>query len=96
MTHVDRRPGRVGKATCKLVLGEVVGIHIRDDALTADGRVDVPRLRPLARLGYLDYTAVSERFEVHAAPPNGRYQPDPNLRADPSGLFHMPEVKHGG
>jgi flavin reductase (DIM6/NTAB) family NADH-FMN oxidoreductase RutF len=64
VTHVLDITGRVGKATCKLIIGEVVGIHIRDDALTDDGRIDVPRLQPLARLGYLDYTRVSERFEL--------------------------------
>ncbi len=94
--RVDRHPELDPRGPATMVIAHVVGIHIRDDALTEDGRVDVAGIRPLARLGYLDYTAVSELFEVHAAPPNGRYQPDPNLRADPSGLFHMPEVQHGG
>lgn len=64
VTHVLDVAGRVGKATCKLIIGEVIGIHIRDDALTEDGRIDIPRLQPLARLGYLDYTRVTERFEL--------------------------------
>ncbi len=46
-----------------LVIGEVVGVHI-DDAIVADGRVDVTRYRPLARLGYRDYAVVSEVFAL--------------------------------
>ena len=42
-----------------VVLGNVVGIHIRDDVLTVDGKIDVLKIRPLARLGYLDYTSVT-------------------------------------
>lgn len=81
-----------GAAT--IVIARVVGIHIRDDAIT-DGRIDVVRLKPLARLGYLDYTAVTSSFEVEAAvPTEGRFLPDAGLRAHPSGLFHMPEVDH--
>jgi flavin reductase (DIM6/NTAB) family NADH-FMN oxidoreductase RutF len=81
VTHVIDVPGRVGKATCKLVLGEVVGIHIRDDAITPDGRLDVPRLKPLARLGYLDYTYVDKRFELTGA--------------GMETLYHNPEEEHG-
>ncbi len=46
-----------------IVIGEVVGIHISDDALV-DGRVDVPRLRPIARLGYAEYTVVDDKFSM--------------------------------
>ena len=46
-----------------VVIGEVVGIHI-DDALVVDGRVDIARARPIARLGYFDYCVVDEVFEM--------------------------------
>ena len=46
-----------------VVIGSVVGIHIDDDAIV-DGRVDVTRLRPIARLGYMDYTVVDEVFSL--------------------------------
>ena len=36
-----------------LVLGEVVGVHIRDDVLV-EGRFDVTRYQPLSRMGYRD------------------------------------------
>ncbi|WP_334176929.1 flavin reductase family protein [Pseudoxanthobacter sp.] len=37
-----------------MALGQVVGIHIADAALT-DGLFDTARARPLTRLGYMDY-----------------------------------------
>ena len=46
-----------------MVLGEVTGVHIREDCLV-DGRFDVTRFRPLARLGYRDYAVVREVFEM--------------------------------
>ena len=46
-----------------LVIGTVVGIHI-DDAVVVDGKVDVMRYQPLARLGYMDYTQVNEVFAM--------------------------------
>lgn len=47
----------------RLVLGEVTGIHIRDTCLV-DGRFDVSRYQALARLGYRDYTHVTDTFEL--------------------------------
>ena len=47
----------------KLMLGEVVGMHIRDDCLV-DGRLDPSRYAPAARLGYHDYTFVREIREL--------------------------------
>ena len=46
-----------------LVLGEVTGIHMRDDCLV-DGVFDVTRFQPLARLGYRDYSVVKEVFSL--------------------------------
>jgi flavin reductase (DIM6/NTAB) family NADH-FMN oxidoreductase RutF len=46
-----------------VVFGEVVGIHISEGILR-DGMVATDLLRPLARMGYRDYCAVSESFEM--------------------------------
>ena len=46
-----------------MVIGEVTGVHIRDTCLVG-GRFDVTRFRPLARLGYRDYTVVKEVFAM--------------------------------
>jgi flavin reductase (DIM6/NTAB) family NADH-FMN oxidoreductase RutF len=48
-----------------ITIGKVVGIHI-DDRVLKDGLVDVARLRPLARLGYDQFTDVTHSFEIHA------------------------------
>jgi flavin reductase (DIM6/NTAB) family NADH-FMN oxidoreductase RutF len=49
--------------TNTVVFGEVVGVHIADEAIV-DGRVDVLRLEPIARLGYDQYTRVAEVFAM--------------------------------
>jgi len=45
------------------VFGEVTGILLRDDCLV-DGMFDVTVFRPLARLGYRDYSVVDEVFSL--------------------------------
>jgi hypothetical protein len=50
--------------TIDVVFGRVLAIHIDDDALTPEGRLDITRLQPLARMGYYDYTAVREVFTM--------------------------------
>ncbi len=57
-------PGRTPGTSHHLVIGRVVGVHIDDAALTADGRVDVLKIRPIARLGYMDYTSVESVFSM--------------------------------
>ena len=46
-----------------VVLGVVVGIHINDDCLV-DGKFDSQRYIPLSRMGYREYAAVREVFEM--------------------------------
>jgi len=46
------------------VFGHVVGIHIDDSVLT-DGLVDTAKIRPIARLGYMEYAVVEKVFEMH-------------------------------
>jgi flavin reductase (DIM6/NTAB) family NADH-FMN oxidoreductase RutF len=80
--HVLEIPGNIPEANAKIVVGEVVGIHIRDDVINEEGRVDVERIQPLARLGYLDYTVVERKFELE----------NPDFQV----LHHNLEVDHGG
>ena len=54
-----------------MVLGEVVGIHIDERVLDERGRIAPSLVRPLARLGYQDYAAVTEALEI-ARPGAGR------------------------
>jgi flavin reductase (DIM6/NTAB) family NADH-FMN oxidoreductase RutF len=46
-----------------MVFGEVVGIYI-DDAILVDGKVDLAKIQPVARLGYMDYSMVETVFAM--------------------------------
>ncbi|WP_395662705.1 hypothetical protein [Aestuariivirga sp.] len=46
-----------------MVIGRVLGIHI-DDRYIHDGRVDTAAMRPIARLGYSEYTTVTEAWRM--------------------------------
>ena len=46
-----------------MVLGEVIGIHIRDEALV-DGRFDPEAQKVIARLGYANYAVVGGTFRM--------------------------------
>ena len=51
------------KATYEIVMGQVVRIHI-DDSVIEDGMVDILKYKPIARLGYRDYTVVDSVFQM--------------------------------
>lgn len=57
-------PGHTPSSEHQIVIGRVVGVHVDDAALTADGRVDILTLRPIARLGYKDYVSVEAVFQM--------------------------------
>jgi flavin reductase (DIM6/NTAB) family NADH-FMN oxidoreductase RutF len=52
-------PGETPNDVYCVIFGQVVGIHIRDEFITAAGEVDVGKMRPIARLGYQDYAVVN-------------------------------------
>ena len=57
-------PGRIPSLEHHLVIGRVDAVHIDDAALTSDGRLDLLKIRPIARLGYKDYTAIDSIFQM--------------------------------
>jgi len=57
LPHIDPESTNVA------IFGEVVGIHIADDMIE-DGRVNSLRYRPIARMGYSEYTSVDSRFSM--------------------------------
>jgi flavin reductase (DIM6/NTAB) family NADH-FMN oxidoreductase RutF len=57
-------PGRNLEQSHYVVVGQVIGVYIKDEAITPEGRIDVLKLRPLARLGYHDYTSVESCFTM--------------------------------
>ncbi|MBN8827927.1 MAG: flavin reductase family protein [Sphingobacteriia bacterium] len=46
-----------------LILGQVIGIYIKDEFIK-DDKVDVEKIKPLARLGYHDYAVIDKIFEM--------------------------------
>ena len=62
--HCITLPGNTPRTMMSVVIGRVVGVHVRDDALTPDGRIDVARIKPLCRLGYMDYAVIKHTFEM--------------------------------
>ena len=60
LVRTVRLPGAANVA----VFGEVTGVYLRDDCIV-DGRFDVTRFNPLARLGYRDYATVRELFAMN-------------------------------
>ncbi|MET3612556.1 flavin reductase (DIM6/NTAB) family NADH-FMN oxidoreductase RutF [Rhizobium aquaticum] len=46
-----------------MIIGQVAGVHIRDEGIR-DGRLDMALVRPLGRLGYMDYCDAGDVFEL--------------------------------
>ncbi|MEZ5650877.1 MAG: flavin reductase family protein [Burkholderiaceae bacterium] len=61
-TH--RLRGTRGETWVDVVYGEVVRIHVDDSVITPDGRLSIPKIKPIARMGYYDYAVVTETFEM--------------------------------
>lgn len=59
-----RLPGNGVMGTVDVVFGKVIAVHIADWALTPEGRIDILKIRPLARLGYHDYTSIEHMFTM--------------------------------
>ena len=59
LTQIVKLPGAANFA----VFGEVTGVHMRDDCIV-DGKFDVTRYQPLARMGYRDYAVVRDIFSL--------------------------------
>ena len=63
-------PGHSVDNIVYVTVGEVVGVHISDDVITDDGKIDILKCRPLARMGYFDYTSVESVFEMAPGGPH--------------------------
>ena len=59
-----RLPGNPPMGTVDVVIGRVLGVHIDEKYLNAQGKLDPKLTEPIARLGYYDYTVVRETFEM--------------------------------
>ncbi|WP_037310655.1 flavin reductase family protein [Ruegeria halocynthiae] len=60
LTKIVTLPGEANQ----VAFGEVTGVHLNDDHIR-DGKFDVTTFHPLARLGYRDYSVVTELFSLN-------------------------------
>lgn len=64
VTEIVRPKGLDGRRGERFaVFGEVVGVHI-DERVMTDGLFDIVKAGTIARLGYMDYAAVTETFSM--------------------------------
>lgn len=59
-----RFPGNGAMGSADVVFGKVVAVHIDDAVIDAKGMVDILKIRPIARMGYFDYTSVDSQFRM--------------------------------
>lgn len=81
-THRLRGNSTVG--TIDVVYATVERIHLDESSLTEDGRIDIHKVRPIARMGYFDYTVVSETFEMRV--PGSDADAQAGLGGEPMGF----------
>ena len=60
----QRFPGNSNVGNVDVVFGEVARIHVADDVLTESGKIDIERIKPIARMGYYDYAVIDKVFEM--------------------------------
>jgi flavin reductase (DIM6/NTAB) family NADH-FMN oxidoreductase RutF len=61
---IDIEPEHPGETPSTVVLGRVLGLHIRDGFLDEQGRFDTVKARPTTRLGGNQYATVGEVVEM--------------------------------
>ena len=62
--QTTRLKGNSAHGWVDVVFGEVMRIHVQDAVILPSGKLDILGIRPLARLGYYDYTSGTEVFEM--------------------------------
>jgi flavin reductase (DIM6/NTAB) family NADH-FMN oxidoreductase RutF len=63
---VEIEPEQPGDTSSNVVFGRVIGLHIRDEYLTAAGRFETIKAQPLTRLGGIQYAPPGTIFEMPA------------------------------
>jgi flavin reductase (DIM6/NTAB) family NADH-FMN oxidoreductase RutF len=59
-----RLPGKGKMGTVDVIIGEVLAVHIKDEFIMEDGKLDILKIKPIGRLGYYDYTIVESIFDM--------------------------------
>ncbi len=75
-------PGNRTESVHHVVFAKVIGVHIKDEFITDEGLVDVLKIRPIARLGYKDYTSVDTVFSMEKATPEETIAKSPPQAAE--------------
>ena len=60
----QRFPGNSHVGNVDVVFAEVVRIHVNDDVVSDNGKLDIPKIKPIARMGYYDYAVIDNVFEM--------------------------------
>ena len=60
----QRFPGNSNVGNVDVVFGEVVRIHVDDRVVTDEGKLNIPQIKPIARMGYYDYAVIEDVFEM--------------------------------
>lgn len=63
VTIVDLPADEVTAQRNCLTIGRILGVHVKQE-LIRDGKIDIMRSQPLARLGYLDYATCQDVFTM--------------------------------
>lgn len=64
LVHSLRLPANGGISTVDVIIAEVIGIHVQDEVIQENGKIDIVKIGPVARLGYYDFTVVNNSFEM--------------------------------
>ncbi len=59
-----RFPGASPMGSVDVIFGKVIAIHIDDEVIDKNGMIDILKIKPLARMGYYDYTYVDKKFQM--------------------------------
>ena len=77
-----RLAGNSAAGTVDVVFGRVMRIHVDDTAITAEGKLDIPKIQPIARMGYYDYACIRDVFEMRI--PNASGAAEDGLEGKPT------------
>jgi flavin reductase (DIM6/NTAB) family NADH-FMN oxidoreductase RutF len=61
---VDLDPDETGRTVSSVVIGRVVGVHLRADLVDADGGFDTVAADPIVRMGGTAYAALGDVFQM--------------------------------
>jgi len=61
---LDIEPESPGETFSTVIMGRVVGLHMKDELVDDEGRFDTVRARPMTRLGGFQYATLGEIIEM--------------------------------